>query len=431
MNCIAANLGSRPTVDLGRRELADVRFQRVSKTYPPRRGGPPVSVLRDLDLQVQDGEFLVLVGPSGCGKSTLLRLLAGLELPSAGEILVGNRPVSRLRPAQRDVAMVFQSYALYPHLSVAGNIGFGLRRSRPRTPLQQLQDSLHQASRWLPEPLQVPSRREMQIEARIADVAAMLELGPLLDRLPKELSGGQKQRVALGRAIARQPAVFLMDEPLSNLDAKLRTGTRTQIVELQRQLGTTTLYVTHDQVEAMTMGHRIAVLHAGRLQQLGTPMELYRWPANLFVAQFIGSPPMNLLPVQVMAAGQLLLGSRRFALEEPLATVSGRWSGQQLTAGLRPEHLQLAPAANRNLPAEVSHVEALGNEQLLTCRLLEGDHLLQVRADPDRPLVPGETVHLEVDPAGWRLFDGDGNALPLPKADTPEPRAEPQLPVLG
>ena len=408
-----------------------MRFQRVSKTYPPRRGGAPVTVLHDLDLQVQDGEFLVLVGPSGCGKSTLLRLLAGLELPTGGEILVGERPVSRLRPAQRDVAMVFQSYALYPHLSVAGNLGFGLRRSRPRTPLQQLQDSLHQASRRLPAPLQVPSRRERQIEARIAEVAAMLELEPLLQRLPKELSGGQKQRVALGRAIARQPAVFLMDEPLSNLDAKLRTGTRTQIVELQRRLGTTTLYVTHDQVEAMTMGHRIAVLHAGRLQQLGTPMELYRWPANLFVAQFIGSPPMNLLPVQVAAAGQLLVGSRRFALEEPLASASGRWVGQTLTAGLRPEHLRLAPATNRNLAAEVCHLEALGNEQLLTCRLAEGSQLLQVRSDPDRQLVPGETVHLDVDPAGWRLFDGDGNALSLPKVAMAESRAEPQLPALG
>ena len=291
-----------------------MRFQRVSKTYPPRRGGAPVTVLHDLDLHVQDGEFLVLVGPSGCGKSTLLRLLAGLELPTGGEILVGERPVSRLRPAQRDVAMVFQSYALYPHLSVAGNLGFGLRRSRPRTPLQQLQDSLHQASRRLPVPLQVPSRRERQIEARIAEVAAMLELEPLLQRLPKELSGGQKQRVALGRAIARQPAVFLMDEPLSNLDAKLRTGTRTQIVELQRRLGTTTLYVTHDPVEAMTMGHRIAVLHAGRLQQLGTPMELYRWPANLFVAQFIGSPPMNLLPVDL-------------DLQSSDAATTGRWAG--------------------------------------------------------------------------------------------------------
>jgi multiple sugar transport system ATP-binding protein len=383
-------------------------------------------VLQQLDLQVQDGEFLVLVGPSGCGKSTLLRLLAGLEQPSSGEILVGERPVTGLRPGQRDVAMVFQSYALYPHLSVAGNIGFGLRRSRPRTPLQQLQDSLHQATRRWPGPLRLRSQREERIEQRIAEVARTLELDHLLDRLPKELSGGQKQRVALGRAIARQPAVFLMDEPLSNLDAKLRTGTRAQIVELQRRLGTTTLYVTHDQVEAMTMGHRIAVLNGGRLQQLGTPMELYQWPANLFVAQFIGSPPMNLLPVEVVAAGQLQLGSRRLPVEGPMADAIAGRSGQQLTGGLRPEHLQLAPATNRNLRASVSHIEALGNEQLVTCRLADGDHLVQLRVAPEERLQPGDTIHMDVDPSGWRLFDAAGLALISPRS---APR-EPQLPRL-
>ena len=413
--------------------MAEVRFQQVSKTYPPRQaGGAPVPVLQHLDLQVGDGEFLVLVGPSGCGKSTLLRLLAGLEQPSSGEIWVAERPVSRLPPSRRDVAMVFQSYALYPHLTVAGNIGFGLRRSRPRTPLQQLQDHLHQASRRLPPPLQVPSQREARIERRIAEVAAMLELDGLLERLPKELSGGQKQRVALGRAIARQPAVFLMDEPLSNLDAKLRGGTRAQIVELQRQLGTTTLYVTHDQVEAMTMGHRIAVLHGGRLQQLGTPMELYQWPANLFVAQFIGSPPMNLLPVEVLAGSQLQLGSRRFSVAGPLADAMAAWAGQALSAGLRPEHLRLAPATNRNLRAEVVHLEALGNEQLLTCRLAEGSHLLQVRAEPDQGVVVGETVHLDPDPRGWRLFDGGGEAIPRPAAMGDAPlSSEPVLPRLS
>ena len=402
--------------------MAEVRFQQVSKTYPPRRGGDPVQVLRQLDLQIQDGEFLVLVGPSGCGKSTLLRLLAGLEQPSQGEIYVGNRPVSSLRPAQRDVAMVFQSYALYPHLTVAGNIGFGLRRSRNRTALEQLQDSLHLATRRLPGLLRLRSRREERIAQRIAEVAETLELGQLLDRLPKELSGGQKQRVALGRAIARAPAVFLMDEPLSNLDAKLRTGTRTQIVELQRRLGTTTLYVTHDQVEAMTMGHRIAVLNAGRLQQLGTPMELYQWPANLFVAQFIGSPPMNLLPVQAVGSAQVQLGSRKLAVEGPLAEALAARTGQELTGGLRPEHFQLAPATNRNLKAEVSHGEALGNEQLLTCRLEEGGHLVQVRVGPEVSLPPGASLHLDVDPRGWRLFDRAGDALPpsRPRAALPE-----------
>ncbi|MFN6351878.1 MAG: ABC transporter ATP-binding protein [Cyanobacteriota bacterium] len=414
--------------------MAEVRFEQVSKTYPPRRGGEPVTVLHQLDLAIADGEFLVLVGPSGCGKSTLLRLLAGLDGPTRGEIYVGDQPVSGLRPSQRNLAMVFQSYALYPHLTVAGNLGFGLRRRQRRSFPQQVQDGLHRLSRPWPPSLRIPSAREARIDARIAQVAKMLELEPLLERLPKELSGGQKQRVALGRAIARQPDVFLMDEPLSNLDAKLRTGTRTQIVELQRQLGTTTIYVTHDQVEAMTMGHRIAVLHQGRLQQLGTPLELYRQPANLFVAQFIGSPPMNLLPVEVAAGGMLQVAGKRFAVPSALEALLVGRQGQRLTGGLRPEHLRLAPAANRNLAAEVSHVEALGNEQLLTCRLLEGSQLVHVRTAAEQDARVGETVHLEVEQAGWRLFDQAGDAL-LPLRP-PEPeglpgRREPQLPRLG
>ena len=405
--------------------MAEVRFQQVSKTYPPRRGatgvGAAVEVLQQLDLTIADGEFLVLVGPSGCGKSTLLRLLAGLENPSSGEIYVGGRPVSQLRPSARNVAMVFQSYALYPHLSVADNIGFGLRRSRPRQLGEQLWDGLHRASQHWPRGLRFHSERERLIEQRVAAVASSLELEGLLERRPKELSGGQKQRVALGRAIARQPAVFLMDEPLSNLDAKLRTGTRAQIVELQRRLGTTTLYVTHDQVEAMTMGHRIAVLNAGKLQQLGTPLELYQWPANLFVAQFIGSPPMNLLPLQLAGPGQILLEGRRLTVEGPSAEAlaaysASRQNGGHLSGGLRPEHLKLAPATNRNLAAEVSHVEALGNEQMVTCRLLEGSHLLLVRAPAEQMLSVGQSVHLAVDPSSWRLFDGEGLALPLPKS---------------
>ncbi len=409
--------------------MAEVRFQRVSKTYPPRRPGAegPVTVLHELDLTIADGEFLVLVGPSGCGKSTLLRLLAGLDTLSGGEILVGGRPVSRLRPAERNVAMVFQSYALYPHLSVADNIGFGLRRSRPRRFGQQVQDSLHRATSTWPEALRIRSPREEEIEERVSAVAATLELEGLLQRRPKELSGGQKQRVALGRAIARQPAVFLMDEPLSNLDAKLRTGTRAQIVALQRRLNTTTLYVTHDQVEAMTMGHRIAVLNGGVLQQLGTPLELYQWPANLFVAQFIGSPPMNLLPVQVVATTQLLLGERRLLLEGPQAEALAGRIGHRLTGGLRPEHLKLAPAANRNLAAEVTHIEALGNEQLLTCRLHDGSHLVLVRARPDQAVTVGQGVHLEVDPTGWRLFDSQGEALPLPRTAQDKPLELPRL----
>ena len=396
--------------------MAEVHFQGVSKIYPPRRGAAPVTVLRDLDLTVADGEFLVLVGPSGCGKSTLLRLLAGLETPSSGAISVGGRSVVGLRPSQRDVAMVFQSYALYPHLSVRDNIGFGLRRSRPRTLPQQFQDSLHQLARSWPKGLQVSSLRERRIEARVAEVAGLLELDALLDRLPKELSGGQKQRVALGRAIARQPSVFLMDEPLSNLDAKLRNGTRAQIVALQRRLGTTTLYVTHDQVEAMTMGHRIAVLNQGHLQQLGTPMELYRQPANLFVAQFIGSPPMNLLPVSVAGPQQLVLAQQLVNIAPQgtahLGAHLGALMGQSLTAGLRPEHLRVAGAATaETLAARVCHLEALGNEQLVTCRLDAGEHLVLVRVPPEQRIQIEQLVHLEVDPTGWRLFDGDGVAI--------------------
>ena len=393
--------------------MAGVRFEALSKTYPGRRGGPPVPVIRELDLTIEDGEFLVLVGPSGCGKSTLLRLLAGLDSPSSGEIRIGERPISQVRPAQRDVAMVFQSYALYPHLSVRDNLSFGLRRSRSRTLMERLQDQLNRSTRQLPQMLRVRSAREERIEQRVRTVAEALELEPLLDRLPKELSGGQKQRVALGRAMARQPAVFLMDEPLSNLDAKLRNSTRSRIVDLQRELGTTTVYVTHDQVEAMTMGHRIAVLNQGRLQQLGSPMELYRWPSNLFVAQFIGSPPMALLPVVVGPGATLLLGERRLAVEGPVAELLLHHEGEQLTAGLRPESWRVAPATNRNLAAEVCHREVLGNEQVVTCRLQDGDHLVQIRANPDLDVATGQTLHLDPDPSGWRVFNAEGDALTL------------------
>ncbi len=385
--------------------MAEVEFQNLRKQYPPRRGAAAVEVLRGIDLQIKDGEFLVLVGPSGCGKSTLLRLLAGLETPSAGEVLVGGRTVTNLPPSRRDVAMVFQSYALYPHLSVAQNIAFGLRRSGHRGWQQQLRDWLARNTAFVHSP------REQAITKQVQHVAEMLNLGPLLDRLPKELSGGQKQRVALGRAIAREPAVFLMDEPLSNLDAKLRGDTRRQIVDLQRSLGVTTVYVTHDQVEAMTMGHRIAVLNGGCLQQLGTPMELYQKPANLFVAQFIGSPPMNLLRVEVVSAEQVLLGGRRITLEPAAAGLLHNHLGKQLTAGLRPEKLRLAPATNRNLPAEVEQIEALGNEVLVAAVLQESGEKVQFRALPAAALQLGQVIHLEVDASGWSLFDADGLAL--------------------
>ncbi|MDP6310305.1 MAG: ABC transporter ATP-binding protein [Prochlorococcus sp.] len=395
--------------------MAGVCFKALSKTYPGRKNKPSVEVIRRLDLEIKDGEFLVLVGPSGCGKSTLLRLLAGLEAPTSGEIYVGEQPVSKLRPAQRDVAMVFQSYALYPHLSVRENLAFGLRRSRQRSLGQQLQDQLHRSTRNLPPVLQISSNREQRIETRTREVAEALELQTLLNRQPKELSGGQKQRVALGRAMARQPSVFLMDEPLSNLDAKLRTSTRSKIVDLQRQLGTTTIYVTHDQVEAMTMSDRIAVMNQGQLQQLGTPMELYQWPSNLFVAQFIGSPPMNLLPVFVGPGNTLLVGKRRLAIEGLIAkALLPLREGQPLSAGIRPENLRIGPATNRNLAATVSHLEVLGNEQLITCKLVDGNYLIQLRASPELSVVVGSIVHLEADPRSWRLFRADGEAIAIP-----------------
>ncbi len=391
--------------------MAGVRFEDLSKTFPGRGGGDPVDVIRQLNLTINDGEFLVLVGPSGCGKSTLLRLLAGLDHPSSGEIRIGTRPISDVPPARRNVAMVFQSYALYPHLRVRDNLSFGLRRSQARSTFQRIQDQAFRSTRMLPKPLRVRSVREEQIEARVNTVARSLELTELLDRRPKELSGGQKQRVALGRAMARNPEVFLMDEPLSNLDAKLRTSTRQKIVELQRELGTTTVYVTHDQVEAMTMGDRIAVLNQGRLQQLGTPMELYRWPSNIFVAQFIGSPAMSLLPVTVGPNATLILGSKRIQVEGEMVKPLLQREGQHLTAGLRPEHWHLAPATNRNLQAEVSHCERLGNEQILTCLLVDGDQLIQVRGSADININAGDAIHLDPDPTGWRLFEADGEAI--------------------
>ena len=368
-------------------------------------------VIRGVDLSVEPGEFCVFVGPSGCGKSTLLRMIAGLEDVSSGDVMIDGRRVNDVAPAKREIAMVFQSYALYPHLSVRDNLSFGLRRSQARSTVQRIQDQAFRATRALPKPLRVRSVREERIEARVNTVARSLELTELLDRRPKELSGGQKQRVALGRAMARNPEVFLMDEPLSNLDAKLRTSTRQRIVELQRELGTTTVYVTHDQVEAMTMGDRIAVLNQGRLQQLGTPMELYRWPSNIFVAQFIGSPAMSLLPVTVGPNATLILGNKRIQVEGAMVEPLLQREGQHLTAGLRPEHWHLAPATNRNLQAEVSHCERLGNEQILTCRLLDGDQLIQVRASTEINITAGDAIHLDPDPTGWRLFNADGEAI--------------------
>jgi ABC-type sugar transport system ATPase subunit len=300
--------------------MADVQFDKVSKLYP----GNPSPIIDGLDLHVRDGELVVMVGPSGCGKSTVLRMLAGLETISAGELRIHGRRVNELEPKARDVAMVFQDYALYPHMSVRENLAFPLKMRR------------------------IPAAEQAR---RIARVAEMLHLGELLERKPAQLSGGQRQRVAMGRALVREASVFLLDEPLSNLDAKLRVQVRAEIAELQRRLGTTMLYVTHDQTEAMTLGQRVAVFNQGRLQQIGSPRELYERPANTFVASFIGQPPMSLIPVHGLPSG---------LIEIPAGCAY---------LGIRPENLRLARAGETGLPARVEMTEYLGHETLLHARI--------------------------------------------------------------
>ena len=367
------------------------------------------AVLRSINLTVHNGEFMVLVGPSGCGKSTLLRLIAGLEDLTAGTIRVGDRLVNDLPPKERDIAMVFQNYALYPHMTVYDNLAFGLRRTtfasqdESETSMPNWsQNLLVGATRKFPKRWRYQSDREKSVDRRVKMVAQMLQIEPLLERLPKQLSGGQKQRVALGRAMARNPQVFLMDEPLSNLDAKLRAETRAQIVKLQRQLGTTTIYVTHDQTEAMTMGDRIAVMNAGQIQQLATPLELYNYPANRFVAEFIGSPPMNFLPVQVKGLG---LSHPQFRL-----TLPDRWAlalqsseGDTVLLGIRPEHLKVDVEAPDHLPVQVEVVEALGNETFLAVSL--AGEMMQARVEPDRPVRLGEELWLAIALEKIHLFN--------------------------
>jgi multiple sugar transport system ATP-binding protein len=311
-----------------------------------------VVAVDDLTLHIEDREFLVLLGPSGCGKSTVLRMIAGLEEPTAGEIRIGDRVVNDVEPKDRDLAMVFQSYALYPHMSVRGNIEFPLR-SR-----------------------QVPKHARAE---RVHDVAEMLGLTGLLDRKPSQLSGGQRQRVALARAVVRQPAAFLMDEPLSNLDAKLRAATRVELVELQRRLAATVVFVTHDQVEAMTMGHRIAILDHGALQQVGSPQDVYDHPANLFVARFIGTPPMNTVSGTVQQReGAIGLAAEGVFLPLPREIVGAieRRGLTELVVGVRPEHVVIDDRGL--LSASVELVEHLGHEQHVICRLPDGQ-LVTVR----------------------------------------------------
>jgi ABC-type sugar transport system ATPase subunit len=329
--------------------MAHIVFDRVTKRF-----GDVVAVA-DLDLEVEESDFLVLLGPSGCGKSTLLRMLAGLEEPTEGVISINGAPVNGVEPKDRDLAMVFQSYALYPHKTVRANIEFPLR------------------------PRKVPAAER----AKLADeAAAQLGLSELMDRKPGQLSGGQRQRVALARAIVRRPEAFLMDEPLSNLDAKLRTQTRAELVELQRQLGTTFVYVTHDQVEAMTMAKRVAVLNLGELQQVGPPTEVYDRPANLFVAGFIGNPPMNTMPGTVEGRVVTVAGGE---VPVPAAVAD---PPPEVVVGLRPERLDLGGAGDRGLRVTLRVVESLGHEQLLICETADG-HKVTARLDPD-VAVPAE-----------------------------------------
>jgi len=355
--------------------MAGVEFTNLKKLYGD------VPVFDGLDLEVVDGEFLVVVGPSGCGKSTLLRLLAGLETLDGGTITIGGRDVSDVPPRDRDIAMVFQSYALYPHLSVRRNLGFGLEMRKVE---------------------------RAEIDRRVDEAARLLELAALLDRKPAQLSGGQRQRVALGRAIVRQPAVFLFDEPLSNLDAALRVQMRAEISALHRRLRTTTLYVTHDQVEAMTMGERVAILDRGVLMQLATPREVYERPANLFVARFIGQPKMNLLPA-TLDGGALAIAGRRLALDGAPAI------GRPLLAGFRAERassVASAPgstsSANGTLPFTVDFVEQLGHETLAHGRVA-GEPVV-VRFAPREAPQAGAALELAVEPGGWHLFDAGSGA---------------------
>ena len=359
--------------------MAKVTLDRLRKVYPNGYVG-----VDEATFDIGDGELLVLVGPSGCGKSTLLRMIAGLETITSGELRIGDRVVNDMAPKDRDIAMVFQSYALYPHMTVAENLGFGLKlRGAPKD----------------------------EVARRVRESAQMLELESLLDRKPAALSGGQRQRVALGRALVRQPQVFLLDEPLSNLDAKLRASTRVEIARLHRKLGTTMIYVTHDQVEAMTLGQRIVVLDKGRIQQIDTPMALYNRPANLFVATFLGSPKMNVLWGEVVGNGDAL--SLRIAenvelplhpepeLRERVRTYIGR----QLTVGLRPEDLTLAAPGPGHLQAKVETVEPVGNEAFLNLGC--GGCELVLRLPPRSLPNAGDTVYLGHHPEHMHYFDSE------------------------
>jgi multiple sugar transport system ATP-binding protein len=354
--------------------MANVTLEGVRKIYE-ERGRTSVAV-HDVTVTVADGEFLVLVGPSGCGKSTTLRMIAGLESVSAGTIKIGDRVVNHVPARDRDIAMVFQNYALYPHMTVYQNLAFALTMRRTA---------------------------KTDIDARVRQAAALLELEPLLDRRPRQLSGGQRQRVAVGRAIVRQPQVFLFDEPLSNLDAKLRVQMRRDLAALRRRLGTTTIYVTHDQVEAMTLGDRIVVMRDGRVQQTDAPLALYRQPANTFVATFLGTPPMNLLRGTVTAGEAPAFQADGGGLRLPLAGGPHPASGRPVIVGIRPEDFRLGASAAAGVSAWVAEVEPLGNETLVS---LDADGVaLTARLDGAAVVRRGDPVTLTVAPESLHWFD--------------------------
>jgi multiple sugar transport system ATP-binding protein len=364
--------------------MARVELSQICKAFGP------ATILRDIDLTIADGEFVVFVGPSGCGKSTLLRIIAGLEAPSQGEIRLDGEVANDASPAQRGVAMVFQSYALYPHMTVFENMAFALKLAKTPRPA---------------------------IEEAVRAAAATLDIGPLLDRRPKALSGGQRQRVAIGRAIVRQPRVFLFDEPLSNLDAALRVHMRYEFAKLHETLKTTMIYVTHDQVEAMTLADRIVVLSEGRIVQVGAPLDLYQRPDNLFVAGFIGSPKINLLSAEVVTASAAEAAVRLASGEVIRVAVDASRArpGERVTLGVRPEHFEAAGAAD-TLSATVRFVELLGSTSYAYGVLAGSDEELTVQLSPDAVVKAGQSLRLGVRPETALLFDPAGEAYPRPAA---------------
>ncbi|MEZ4359674.1 MAG: sn-glycerol-3-phosphate ABC transporter ATP-binding protein UgpC [Kofleriaceae bacterium] len=370
--------------------MADVVLRDIRKSFGD------TEVIHGANLQIRDGEFVVFVGPSGCGKSTLLRLIAGLEEVSGGALSIGGRPCNELAPSERGVAMVFQSYALYPHMTVFENMAFALK-------LAHLDKS--------------------EITRRVNRAAEILQISEYLQRKPKQLSGGQRQRVAIGRAIVREPKVFLFDEPLSNLDAALRVQMRLEISKLHTQLKTTVIYVTHDQVEAMTMADRIVVLNAGKVEQFGPPLELYSHPANLFVAGFIGSPKMNFLRGELTEVGAdrgvvELAGGVQITTKTNTASAT---KGAKVTLGVRPEHLRLEPAPGHSeLPSEVIVVEHLGEQTLIYVKVAAADDLVTVRASGIRRVKVGDRIKLGAPHGAFYLFDDGGEAFPRLEPETAE-----------